>query len=195
MNDAFIANEVRDIPSSYLGEFVKLLFDKVHQEVLGRPKLSAKELNFFEAEVQTFDENLKKILANKDKHQREMALRAVMSALCLSYYHAGGPQILREIKGQFQKERTKKANLGRSRPDIQEIIERRARESWQCGRGIDPPSITAYLIRQDVLQDISKLPKVPKCWQLDPTKPIKAEEKRIEENLRKRIAGIQRLDK
>jgi hypothetical protein len=126
-----IALAINDIPMSYLGQFAKLLFDRIQQEVLGRPKLSAKERNFFEGEVKTFVHNFEKILASNDEQQRETALRAMMSVLAISYCHAGGSQILREIKEHCQEERTKQLHWGLSRPDIQAIIERLARELWK----------------------------------------------------------------
>jgi hypothetical protein len=116
-DEIIIADAVKDIPLSYLGEFARLLFDRIYQEVLGRPKLSAKERNWFEGEVKTFDQNFEKILASNDEQQRETALRAVASALCLSYYHAGGPQILREIKSGL----TKAANDARRKGEIKEM--------------------------------------------------------------------------
>jgi hypothetical protein len=162
-DEIIIADAVKDIPLSYLGEFARLLFERIYQEVLARPKLSAKERNWFEGEVQTFDEHFKKILANNDKQQQDVALRAVASALCLSFYHAGGPQNLREIIGEFQNKWTKPAHLGRSRPDIQEITERQARAL----RNRMPSFIgnnegTAKKIYDDVYDEIDALPNLPK---------------------------------
>jgi len=95
-----IASTVEELPSSHVGRFAKLLFDRLHQEVLARPKLSPRERNWFEGEAKSFDHHFKEILRNKDRRQRDFALRAVASALCLSFYHAGGTQILKEFRHQ-----------------------------------------------------------------------------------------------
>lgn len=179
--EILIAVESKDIPLSYLGEFARLLLDRICREVLGRAKLSAKERSWFEGEAQTFDDHFKKILAYKDKQQQEVALRAVASALCLSYYHAGGPQILREIKGEFQKERIQPANDARSTEKIREIVERIAKKFW----GENPsykikPYATARKIYDDVMDEVDKINDPRAVWRKQKHNATEAKEKAIE---------------
>lgn len=185
----FIAQTVKEVPSAYLSGVVEQLFDTIRKEVLARPKLSQKERSWFEGEAKTFDDHLKKILRNKNKRQQFIALRAVASALCLSFYHAGGKQILREMKGDFQKEQTAPANAAVSARliEIKRIVERHATPLRSHRPKLSAGNI-ALAIFHPVIKEVSKLECVPEKWRVqDPDNLTKDEKKRVVENIRGHI--------
>jgi hypothetical protein len=77
-----------------------------------------------------------------------------------------------DAQKKFNQERVKPAWKARRADDIQDIIERLARELWER-----KPSFkgnkhgTAVEIRANVVSEIRKLPKIPKGWILAEDRP------------------------
>jgi hypothetical protein len=103
-DETIIASEVSDIPLPYLGEFVKLLFQHIRQEVLARPKLSKKERQWFEGEAATFAHNFENILAS-DLYQYEVFrqfARHCAGLCCRPPFRTQQDSVLREWRREHQ---------------------------------------------------------------------------------------------
>jgi hypothetical protein len=186
----FVTDKVKDIPTTYLDQFPMQMVKSIWRDVLGRPKLSKKERNWFVGEVKTLIKNLRKIRVSNDAQQREAALRAIMSALAIGYYHAGGTQILRELEGAFRQKLIKPANWGRSRPDIDQIIDRHARDyRSNYPKYVGNNEGTAKRIYDDVYDEIDRLPDLPKNWVVENRKDPN-EKKRAIARISKRMADM-----
>ncbi len=188
-SNVWISDNVADIPAAALDQFVMALSDRINEEVLKRPRLSQREQDWFEGEFKTFDDHFQKILVNKDKQQKEMALRAVASALCLSYYHAGGPLVAREIEAKTRKNGTKKANEAQENKVIREII-RRHKPKLLANRPKlrERDTELARALFEPVLNDLSNSGDIGEDWIVkDPMKPTADEKRRIVENIRGQI--------
>jgi hypothetical protein len=160
-----LPSTIGEIPSAYLDDIARTLFHNICGDVLKRKRMSEQERNFFQDEADTFLRNFEKILASNDRPQKETALRAVASALALSYYHGGSPRILREAKKEFDYEQGAPARTARIRPDINEIIERHALALWnRSPKFKGKHNSTANAIYYDVYAEIGRLPNLPKSW-------------------------------
>jgi hypothetical protein len=179
VDTAFLVDNSKDIPASYLAQFARLVLQTILKELADAYTLSPKERYWLAQEVRTLRGQIRTIAANKDAHQRESALRAVVSALSINYYHPGGPQILRAIKKGFEDKRMHAPHEGRSRPDITEAILRRAEEAWVADpKSINHPYKTAEIIFKTVMEDLAGLPE-SKAFSFKPGKPPKKEEERL----------------
>jgi hypothetical protein len=93
---------------------------------------------------------------------------------------------LPKLIAELDNVRLTKTHRGRGRQDIQEVIERLARDNWRS-----TPLLTARAIFKAAIKEIDALPDPPpKQWKIDPKKPIEDEKNRLTEAIKKRIARI-----
>jgi hypothetical protein len=179
------------------GSGAAVFFGAILSDVMDRTNLTEEERSDFEVHAQLYIDNFEKIIGINDEELREAALQAIESAFCMSFYHGGNPQTRLRLRAEIEKARTKNANLGRSRPEVKEIIERRAREQWKLDPKLrDKPYKTADVICGDVIKEISKLPEVPKDWEVeDPNRPIETDIKKAVDRIRRQIGRILQPDK
>jgi hypothetical protein len=173
-----VAVTVGELPSDQVGDFINHVVDQLRREVLARPRLSATERAQFEREASNLQVQRAKILRGARDRQKDAAQRAVASALCLSFYHGGGSQILREMKRDFRSKQTEPARAQRRDRGLayKEIVDAEA-EKWTASpKFANKPGTIAHTIYASVASKVEQLPNKPKWW---PPKPavgsVKAE--------------------
>ena len=151
------------------------------------PKLPAKEKTEFEGHAKLFVHYFGEVIATTSSELREAAFKAIVSAMYVSAYYAGGPRALERVKRDINKDRVQPAQAARRRDDIQEIIDRHSRELWrrkplfEGNRGG-----TATQIYDAVRVEIGTLPQVPKAWVFNGHNDPAAQKSEIE-RIRKRV--------
>ena len=127
----------------------------------------------------------------------KLRLKRLSSALFMSFYHAGSPQTRLRLKAEIERARMKSVHSGRSRPEVKEIIKRRAREQWKIDpQLIDKPNKTAEIIRGEVVRDVNKLSDVPPEWAVeDPDHPTEKDITKAVDRIRRQIERTQQSDK
>ena len=129
------------------------------------PALSADVRGLLEREIRSLLHHFSTIEALDDEGLRETGLQAIASALQVGSYISISPKILPKLLAALEKVRSKPMHRGRSRPDIQAIIELNVRTLWKKNKNfIGEPSGTARYIYKDVAAEIEPLTKVPEWW-------------------------------
>jgi hypothetical protein len=171
---------------SDLSEYAKELFSEACNLVRSREPLPEMEQRIFEDHAAQFASDFQKILKTKNKKVQQAALGMAIAGMSLGFLHSGRPQILREMKGDFRDESIKRMHFGRSRPDIQKIIDRLADEQTHIDkRLIGHPYKIAGIIYPPFMDEVGT--KVPKSWKVDPNKKFEAEMARITKNIAERL--------
>ncbi len=162
-DENFIASFVDEIPTKYVSQCIDLQFQDIQQEVLANPRLSPIDFAGFAREVNNFQLNYKELIGIENGRLKNAALRAVASALRLSYYYAGGPETAREFRlNQTASARERRNRIGRG---FQEVVEKEARKLWaRSPRYLNNARGTARNIYATVAAAIDSLPNPPKWW-------------------------------
>jgi hypothetical protein len=100
------------------------------------------------------------------------------AAITIGAYHPDAPRT--PPTRAANKKRMRATHDGRRGKDVQEIIVRHARQLWDCKKSFKGNAEgTAKKIYDAVTDEIAKLPKVPKQWQLTKPQTEAAKEKTI----------------
>jgi hypothetical protein len=162
-DEIVVASAVDELPSAYVHIYIDLQFDDLQQEVLARPNLSSEERARFEREAKNLQVKYKEILSAKNSPLKDAALRAVASALCLSFYYVGGPQAIRGFR-QDQTARAREQKKVGARK-FQTIVHDETRKLW--GRSeelVNNAHGTARNIYEAVAAEMNSMPNPPKWW-------------------------------
>ncbi len=195
----FTASAVDEIPSDYVHKYIDLVFDELRQEVLASPRLSSSDRTWFEREANNLQVKCKEILGAKNNRLKDAALRAVASALCLSFYYAVGSQATREFRF-VQTEAAREKRMRRTQP-YKAIVDEEARKLWaRREKFANNPHGTAHTIYPAVAAKVELMPSKPKWWLPREATKTRAAETDEEAKLRrigaigKRIARSKRVD-
>jgi hypothetical protein len=201
-DEIVVASSVVELPSHYVPIYIDLQFGELQQEVLARPSLSSSDRAWFQREADNLQAKYKEILSAENSPLKDAALRAVASALCLSFYYLGGPQAVREFRlGQTARARERKKLSGR---EFQTIVLDEARKLWALTEElVNNAHGTARNIYDAVAAEIDSMQNPPKWWKaraarqhlgpevLDNTKKSLRDET-IEETIRRRVEAIRK---
>jgi hypothetical protein len=210
-DEIVVASAVDELPSDYVHIYIDLQFEELQREVLARPSLSLSDRAWFEREANNLQAKYKEVLGAENSPLKDAALRAVASALCLSFYYLGGPQAIREFRlDQTARARERRMHSGL---EFQTAVDEEARKLWaQSPEFLNNDRGTARNIYSAVAAAIDTKPNPPKWWNpeaetqmlaseaLDKTKQLlrgevsdETKRRRIEA-IRKRISRIHRQD-
>jgi hypothetical protein len=196
-DEIVIASAVDELPSEYVHKYIDLVFDELQQEVLANPRISSSDRTWFERETNNLRLKYKEILAAKNTPLKDAALRAVASALCVSFYYAGGPQARLDQTARARER--KKLN----RREFESIVLEEARKLWARGEFLNNTRGAARNIYDAVAAEMDLMQNPPKWWKPRAAKQILGSEvlenakkslraETFEETKRRRIEAIRK---
>jgi hypothetical protein len=158
-----VASAVDELPSDHVDKYIDGVFGDIQQEVLASPRLSSSDRIWFEREANNLRLKYKEILSAKNSRLKDAALRAVASALCLSYYYAVGSQAMREFR--IDQTRSARERRERSGREFQAIVREGARKLWARNpEFVDNLRGTARSIYDAVAAEMDSMQNPPKWW-------------------------------
>jgi hypothetical protein len=110
--------EIGDYTFQGVGSGAVAFFAAFADEALDGSNLNQEERSEFEGHAKTFIHNFGEIIRVNDEALREVALKAIESALFMSFFHAGNPQTRLRLRAELDKVRTKNANEARRKDTI-----------------------------------------------------------------------------
>jgi hypothetical protein len=166
-DEIVMASAVDELPSDYVHTYIDLQFDDIQKEVLAKPSLSSYDRAWFEREANNLQAKYKEILAAEDSPLKDAALRAVASALCMSFYYVGGPQARLDLTARAREERMRKGL------DFQVAVDEEARKLRARSRGfMNSTRGTARKIYSAVAAKMDSLQNPPEWWKPQAAKQV-----------------------